>query len=309
MSPTGRVRKSGDQQAGGGLLWRTNPDSGEVEFALVHRPRYDDWSLPKGKVDPGEQLVITARREVAEETGHLATVGRAVGDVRYAMQGGMKYVRYWSMSAAPASGPGPATSPIDPKEIDDVCWLPARAAERRLTYQHDSRLLRRALRAPLTTTSVLLVRHGQAGDKKTWHAPDELRPLDALGEASAARLRVVGPCYAPRRVLSAEPVRCVQSVRPLADALGLTVEVEPVLSKQSFADKPEATAERVLELAEAGEPAVVCSQGEVIPDLLRALGWERRQPSTRKGSVWTLSFDGRRLVDADYDPDLRPALE
>ncbi len=315
------IRKRGDQPAGGGLLWRpiADPDGAQttggagaaqepIELALVHRPRYDDWSFPKGKVDPGEQLVLTARREVAEETGCLATVGRPVGDVRYAVQGGTKYVRYWSMTPASPGGAAVPGAPVpDPAEIDDVCWLPPAAAQRKLTYQHDRRLLRRALRAPLSTATVLLVRHGRAGDKKHWHAPDELRPLDEQGEAAAARLRSVGPVYAPRRVLAAEPVRCVQSVQPLADALGLSVEVEPTLTKRSFSSEPEAAVRRILELVEAGEPVVLCSQGEVIPGLLRGLGWKRRRPTTRKGSLWTLSFVGRTLVDADYDADLSPA--
>lgn len=301
------IRRATDQPAAGGLLWRNAPGSADIELALVHRPRYDDWTFPKGKVDAGEQLVVTARREVTEETGCLAIVRRPVGEVRYPIQGGMKYVRYWSMSA-PSGSAGHLLRAPDPEEIDEVRWLAPPAVERILSHRHDTRLLRRALRAPLATTTVLLVRHGHAGEKKSWHAPDELRPLDEQGEASALRLRTVGPCYAPLRVLAAEPLRCVQSVQPLADALGLAVEIEPTLSKRSFSDAPEATARRVLELVEAGGPVVLCSQGEVMPDLLRRLGWEGRQPPSRKGGVWALSFDGRRLVDADYDADLAPAV-
>jgi 8-oxo-dGTP diphosphatase len=298
--------------AAGGIVWRSadgtrRPTSADaVEVAVVHRPKYDDWSLPKGKVDPGEQFVVAARREVQEETGFTATCGRVVGDQRYTVAAGPKYVRYWAMHDV--AGRFEAQD-----EVDVLQWLPLGHAAARLDYPHDRALLNSFAALPPATTTVLLVRHGRAGSKKHWKADDLLRPLDPVGLTSATRLATVASCYRPQRVVSAEPVRCLQTVQPLAAALGLPVEVEPQVGKNAAGTSARAAVRRVRALVADGHPAVVCSQGEVIPDLVRGLaeGGEVRLGGTlnaRKGSVWALSFASGRLVDADYLPDLEPAV-
>lgn len=297
--------------AAGGILWRPLDGrdrpvgSADVEVAVVHRPKYDDWSLPKGKVDPGEQLVVTARREVSEETGFAATCGRVVGEQRYSVAAGPKFVRYWAMHDLDGSFEAQ-------DEVDVLRWMSLEAAAARLDYAHDRALLNSFAALPPLTTTVLVVRHGRAGSKKHWKADDLLRPLDPVGLASASRLLDVAGCYRPARVLSAEPVRCLQTVQPLASGLGLPVEVEPMLGKSAAASSSWAAVRVVRGLVADGLPAVVCSQGEVIPDLIRGLaeGGEVRLGAlnARKGSVWALSFAGGRLVDADYLPDLEPAV-
>ena len=89
-------------RAAGGVVWRqaagNNGDS-QVEVAIIHRPRYDDWSMPKGKLNPGEIELEGAVREIAEETGYRVTVGPPLGDVSYLKEGRPKIVRYWAMRA------------------------------------------------------------------------------------------------------------------------------------------------------------------------------------------------------------------
>jgi 8-oxo-dGTP diphosphatase len=296
--------------AAGGVVWRsangTRPKrSTEVEIAVVHRPKYDDWSLPKGKVDPGEQMVVTARREVAEETGFTATCGRVVGDQRYTVAAGPKFVRYWAMHDVNGSFEAQ-------DEVDVLRWLPPEEAAARLDYAHDRGLLNSFAALPPVTTTVLVVRHGRAGSKKHWKADDLLRPLDPTGLLSSERLTGVAACYQPCRILSAEPVRCLQTVQPAAARLGVPVEVEPMLGKSAAGTSSHAAVRVVRGLVAEGQPAMVCSQGEVIPDLIRGLaeGGEVRLGglNARKGSVWALSFADGRLVDADYLPDLAPAV-
>src|SRR6185312_16728429 len=82
--------------AAGAVLWRPGSDVAVPEIAIVHRPRYDDWSLPKGKVDPGETEPVTAVREVAEETGHHVQLGRRIATVSYPIEQSVKKVQYWS---------------------------------------------------------------------------------------------------------------------------------------------------------------------------------------------------------------------
>jgi 8-oxo-dGTP diphosphatase len=128
--------EDGVVRAAGGVLLRPGVD-GEPEVLLVHRPRYDDWSLPKGKCDPGESYEDCARREVEEETGITAELGDPLPEVRYRDQKGRpKLVRYWVMR--PASEPGPF-EPND--EVDEVAWLSLAKAEEQLSYDHDRGLL------------------------------------------------------------------------------------------------------------------------------------------------------------------------
>jgi 8-oxo-dGTP diphosphatase len=121
-------------RAAGGLVERTAPD-GTVEVLVVHRPRYDDWSFPKGKLDPGEGFPEAAVREVREETGLEVEVGEELASVRYVdHKGRPKVVRYWRMRATAG-----AFEPND--EVDEVRWVSAEQAKGLLTYPHDGTLL------------------------------------------------------------------------------------------------------------------------------------------------------------------------
>ncbi len=122
-------------EAAGGLVWRRSP-KGALKVLLVHRPRYDDWSFPKGKLDPGESHLAAAVREVAEETGYDCRTDVELPEVRYDdRKGRSKRVRYWLME--PVDG---AFAPND--EVDEILWIRlTRDAVDRLTYNHDARVL------------------------------------------------------------------------------------------------------------------------------------------------------------------------
>jgi 8-oxo-dGTP diphosphatase len=156
---------------------------------------------------------------------------------------------------------------------------------------------------PPETTTVLLVRHGSAGRKQEWSGPDLQRPLDDRGLAQARALATVLPAYGPGRVLSAPALRCRQTVEPLADDLGLSVEVDADLAEQSW----EALPARLRALGGEAVHTVACSQGGAIPHglaLAADSGLVLETTSAKKGSVWALSFYAGRLVDADYAADL-----
>ncbi|HVL06006.1 MAG TPA: NUDIX hydrolase [Acidimicrobiales bacterium] len=126
-------------EAAGGVVWRRSP-AGGVEVLLVHRPRYDDWTVPKGKLGPGEDHAAAAVREVEEETGLHCTVGEQLPEISYVdRKGRPKRVRYWAMTPA-----GGEFTPTD--EVDEVCWLPVDDAAARLTYPRDRALLRALVR-------------------------------------------------------------------------------------------------------------------------------------------------------------------
>lgn len=280
--------------AAGAVLWRAGAEG--VEVALVHRPRYDDWSLPKGKLDPGESVHTAAVREIAEETGYRAVLGRHLGQVSYRVRGSAKTVDYFAARAV--SGEFAVND-----EVDELVWLPVERAARLLTHHQDRDVLAAYAVAPRAVT-LLLARHAHAGSRSEWDGPDEERPLSKRGLAQVSRLTGFLALFGPERVHTVGNVRCVDTVRPVAERLGCPLAVEPRLGEDGYTADPDRGLARLLEIATAGRTAVVCSQGGVIPDLLAALGVEsgvEGEPvRSRKGSVWVLTFDGDKLVGARY---------
>lgn len=281
--------------AAGAVLWRKRRNA--VEVALIHRPRYDDWSLPKGKVDPGETEPVTAVREILEETGQHAQLGRRLGAVRYPVTQGVKKVRYW---AAQAQG----GDFVPNHEVDDLVWLPVDAAMKELQYAYDRKMLRRFAKQPADTQTVLIVRHGTAGRRSRFSGDDRERPLDKKGRAQAEALTEQLLAFGASVVYAADRVRCEQTVEPLAAELGVAVHNEPTLTEESYAANPKQGRRRVVEIAKLGGTPVICTQGKVIPDLIAWWcdrdGVSPDKSRNRKGSTWVLSLAGGRLIAADH---------
>src|SRR6266480_7532737 len=270
--------------AAGALLWRPGEQGPEV--VLVHRPRYDDWSFPKGKCLPGEHVLITAVREVTEETEIEVTLGRRLRTVRYLSDGRPKQVDYWAARPA-AQAVGGADEPAEPapftpnEEVDQLAWLPLTAAGDRLTYQHDTEVLSEFASAPAATTGIILVRHASARNKKAWqnagHPDDLSRPLTPLGHVQAKLLGQILSCFGPARVISSPAERCLATVEPYAALAGGVVEPVPALAPPpddmvlEEADPAAAAAvhDLVTGLVAAGAPAVICAHRENLPAILR----------------------------------------
>jgi len=288
-------------RAAGGVLCRSS-DGGAVEVALVHRPRYDDWSLPKGKLRRGEHPVITACREVTEETGVRATAGKRLDIGHYATPSGPKIVEYWAMQGT--DGPFTPTA-----EVDRLAWLPLADARWRLRYRRDLHAID-ALEAladtVLATSAILLVRNARAVPIGRWEGAGDDRPLGVEGRAQAAALRQTLPAFGLSRLLSACEARFVDTMRPLAAELGLRVETEPVFGEANYAARPRGGLTRILQLAGADGSTAVCAPGAVIRHLLATLaeeaGLDMREYPAVKGSAWALFFSDGRLAAADYYP-------
>jgi 8-oxo-dGTP pyrophosphatase MutT (NUDIX family) len=297
-SPIGQRSAGRTIDAAGAVLWRPGPDE-TVEIAVIHRPRYDDWSLPKGKTDPGETEPVTVVREVFEETGHRAHLGRRLHSVSYPIEQGTKRVRYWAArSVGGEFTPG--------REVDELLWLPVSDATNKLSYEHDRKVLRRFAKYPADTKTVLIVRHGTAGSKKRFSGHDSKRPLDKRGRAQAEALVGQLLAFGPTAVHAADKVRCHQTVEPLAEELGVVIVNEPTLTAEAYAENPRRARRRVTQIAELGGTPVICTQGEVIPDLIAWWcdrdGVRPDKSRNRKGSTWVLSLSAGRLLAADHIP-------
>ncbi|RKS80017.1 8-oxo-dGTP diphosphatase [Motilibacter peucedani] len=272
-------------QAAGTVVHRPGPEGPEV--LLVHRPRYDDWSFPKGKLDGDEHVVLAAVRETREESGLGVRLERPLRTQRYTVSGRPKEVRYW---AATATG-GEFTAN---DEVDEVAWLPVPAARERLTWSRDTTLLDDVERGPLPTTAVVVLRHCRAVPRDDWAADDDLRPLDALGVASAAALAPVLAAYAPRRILCSDTVRTLETVRRLAEQEGIAVEVTPMLGTSAISAAPAAAQAAADAVRSSTEPVLLCTHRQVVRDVLGGLmrTTDEKPPQTtlQPGEFFVLHF-------------------
>lgn len=283
--------------AAGAVLWRPHESTGSPEIAVVHRPRYDDWSLPKGKLERGEIEPVAAIREIEEETGFRAHLERHLTTVSYPVKDTTKKVRYWGARAI--TGEFAAND-----EVDELKWLPLDHAMRQVDYALDRKVLRRFGKLPVDTTTVLVVRHATAGSKKRYSGDDRKRPLDKHGRAQAESLVDLLLAFGAGQLFAADRVRCHQTLGPLAEEMGVPVTSETALTAEAYADKPKRGRQRVLEIAETASRPVICTQGEVIPDLIawwcERDGVRPAKSRNRKGSTWVLTLAGGRLISADH---------
>ncbi|PRZ43485.1 8-oxo-dGTP diphosphatase [Antricoccus suffuscus] len=293
--------------AAGGVLWRDT--NGTVEVLLVHRPSYDDWSLPKGKPDASENPIQTAVREVTEETGLPFTLGVFLSTVHYRVGSHAKSVSYWAMRLTDGCADAPAS--VDVEEIDDFTWVPLAKASGVLTYPTDRAVLDRFAQIGTTPIALLLVRHGRAGERNKWTGDDYDRPLDKKGRRQATAIAQTLPAFAPISVYTADPVRCRQTVQPLAEALQIKVKDAPNLGDIEFAEDDERGFGEVHKLLTAPGPVVLSTQGGVVDALTSAFRVDHNpaQVGSKKGGVWAFGGVGDQIVTADYYRTLQPGDE
>ena len=292
-------------RAAGAVVWRPSSVSDQVEVAVVHRPRYDDWSLPKGKLDGDETTPAAAVREVLEETGFSIALGRRLPSTEYKVDGGRKVVDYFA--ARHLDGDFLAND-----EVDRLKWVSPDAAGDLLHYQHDRVVLAEFNALPARLATLLLVRHAKAGKRDDWDGDDDLRPLSPAGHRQAAGLAAILPLFGADRVHAAPRTRCEDTVA----GLGMEIRSEPLLSEEGYWVSPSAGVARLLDIVAAGGTPVVSSQGGVIPDVVARLadlnGVGLDEIASKKGSFWVLSFRPPtrrrepRLVAADYFPSPLP---
>ena len=271
--------------AAGAVVWRLSGDRFEV--ALVHRPRYRDWSWPKGKLEPGESAPAAAVREVAEETGTPVVLGVPLPSMRYQTPDGLaKHVRYWAArvagdddGAALSARPQVRRAAID--EIDDMIWVPASTAADMLTRPTDRRplgVLQRLWDHGRLSTRVLVVaRHGRARKRSAWDGNEETRPLTTQGRAQADALVAVLAAFGVREIVTSPWERCRRTVAPYAEGTGLPVHTMGALTEAAHAADPAAAVAACSDYLSRPRDAVVVTHRPVLPALMDVVGEATRR--------------------------------
>jgi phosphohistidine phosphatase SixA/8-oxo-dGTP pyrophosphatase MutT (NUDIX family) len=272
--------------AAGGVVWRKRAGSGRaeprVDVLVVHRPSYDDWTFPKGKVDPGEALQATAVREIAEETSLRVRLGPPLVQVSYPIAAGTKVVDYWSARAIGQD----AMEPFTPnKEVDELRWVGVREARELLTYKHDIQVLEdfRGLREQQghRARTLIVVRHGKAAPRGDYD--DDLeRPLTAVGVEQARALVPLLSAYGVRRVVSSPAVRCAQTVEPYAHSISTFLEIDDRLSEDTRAAQVDRS---ITALLDRKKPVALCSHRPTLPWIFDAIGTDVRELATGEAVV------------------------
>jgi phosphohistidine phosphatase SixA/8-oxo-dGTP pyrophosphatase MutT (NUDIX family) len=272
--------------AAGGVVWRKRAGSGrsepQVEVLVVHRPSYDDWTFPKGKVDPGEALQATAVREIAEETGLRVRLGPPLLQVGYPLAAGIKVVDYWS--ARPIGQD--ELEPFTPnKEVDELRWVGVRKARDLLTYEHDIQVLEgfRALceRQAHRSRTLIVLRHGKAAPHADY-TDDLERPLTSIGIERARALVPLLAAYGVRRVVSSPAVRCAQTVEPYAHSISTFLEIDDRLAEDARAAQVDRS---VTALLDRKKPVVLCSHRPTLPWIFDAIGTDVQELATGEAIV------------------------
>jgi 8-oxo-dGTP diphosphatase len=292
---TSRIRKDAASSpghpilAGGAVVTRDDQLRG-TEVLVIHRKRYDDWTLPKGKLEVGESLPACAVREVREETGVTIRLSVPLDHISYeAGNAGLKEVDYWGGVVLDSVPRAPDA------EVDVVSWLPVRAALGRLTYSHDHLLVQQYLAQP-PTTPLIILRHAKAMDRKEWSHNDSARPINARGRRQVTMLVPMLAAYGMTKLVSSTSTRCVATVLPYAHEHKLAVETYSLLSEEEGQDDPKGvgTLARKIRAAtlESGEPTAVCVHRPLLPHILDALDIAPTTLVTGEFLVAHLTADG-----------------
>jgi 8-oxo-dGTP diphosphatase len=263
-------------EAAGALVWRVR--QGRLQVVLVHRPRYKDWSWPKGKLEPGEHVVTAAVREVEEEAGLDVVLGRPLPGLEYPLADGrLKRVHYWSAQVAgrpdrPAVHARPPAQHASADEIDRVRWMDADVARRRLTREDDrvplDALVDAHARGRLDTRALVVVRHGRARSRASWGKGEATRPLTDAGKRQAAALVPVLSGFGVAEVVTSPWARCRSTVAPYTAAAGLAATEDEPLTEAAHEESPEKTAGVVADRLRAGTDVAVCTHRPVLPTVL-----------------------------------------
>lgn len=279
---TGAARAAAGREvvhAAGALVWRVR--QGRLQVLLVHRPRYRDWSWPKGKVDPGEHVVAAAVREVAEETAYDVVLGVPLPGLAYDLDDGRrKQVSYW---AAQVAGRREATAlrarpPVPPPvatEIDRTRWLDVEAAATTLSRAADreplAALVRLHAKGRLETHAVAVVRHARARKRAAWEGQEADRPLTDAGTRQARALVPLLSAFGVAEVTGSGWARCVSTVAPYAAAAGVPVATVPALTEEGHTRTPDEAAAAVRRLLAVGTDLVLCTHRPVLPTVTAVL--------------------------------------
>ena len=282
--------------AAGAVVWRKHKDN-FTEVAIIHRPKYDDWSFPKGKLEIGESLISCAHREVLEETNLQTEFGPHLGQVEYFTPDGLKKVTYWSAKVI-AEKPFRANT-----EVDQLKWIPITKVIEVLTNETDKEIFDKFVKVKFNSKPFILLRHAKAITRDEWQGEDDDRPLSSSGQNQAMRLLSTYQVFNIDQIHSSDAVRCYDTVKSMAKGLDIKLEVSSKLSESTYKKDKEKAFDYVRELIKEDKSILICSHNPILPKMLNKLTKkseiEADEDKLSPADGWVIHRSGKEIIQID----------
>ena len=282
--------------AAGAVLWRKS-EKKKIEVLIIHRPKYDDWTFPKGKAEIGEPLIACAYREVLEETNIETAFGPYLGEVEYLTNDGKKKVSFWSAKVVKEKDFKPNA------EVDQLKWVEVTKVKELLTLDTDRKILEQFLQIKLDTKPLVLLRHAKAVTRDEWQGEDDDRPLDSYGQNQAKRLLAMYQVFNLEQIHSSDAVRCYDTVVAIAKGLNIKLEVTGKLSESTFKKDKEKAFDYAKDLMKLNESVLLCSHNPILPKMLNKLT-KKSEVDADEGKLlpadgWVIHRIGKEVIQID----------
>ncbi len=282
--------------AAGALVWRKSKEK-KIEIAVIHRPKYNDWTIPKGKVELSESSIACAYREVIEETSIETEFGMYLGEVKYQSLDGPKQVSFWSAQVVKENTFTPNS------EVDAIKWVEAAKAAKFLSLESDKEILSKFNKLKYESKPLVLLRHAKALSRDEWQGDDDDRPLDSLGQMQAKRLLSIYQAFNLEQIHTSDAIRCYDTVEPMAKALGLRLEVSNKLSESAFKKDKEDAFDYARDLIKSDKRALLCSHNPILPKVLNKLtkksDVESDEEKLYPADAWVIHRIGKEVIQID----------
>ena len=282
--------------AAGAVLWRKS-EKKKIEVLIIHRPKYDDWTFPKGKAEIGEPLIACAYREVLEETNIETAFGPYLGEVEYLTNDGNKKVSFWSAKVVKEKEFNPNM------EVDQLKWVEVTKIKELLTLDTDRKIFEQFLKIEPDTKPLILLRHAKAVTRDEWQGEDDDRPLDSYGQNQAKRLLAMYQVFNLEQIHSSDAVRCYDTVVAIAKGLNIKLEVTGKLSESTFKKDKEKAFDYAKDLIKLNESVLLCSHNPILPKMLNKLT-KKSEVDADEGKLlpadgWVIHRIGKEVIQID----------
>jgi len=282
--------------AAGAVVWRKN-EKKKIEVVIIHRPKYDDWTFPKGKAEIGEPLISCAHREVSEETNIESAFGPYLGEVEYSTTDGKKKVSFWSAKAIKEKEFNPNS------EVDQIKWVEVTKVKDLLTLDTDKKILEKFIKIELDTKPFILLRHAKTITRDEWQGDDDDRPLDSYGQNQAKKLLLIYQVFNLEEIHSSDAVRCYDTVNPITKGLNLKLEVTGKLSEDTYKKDKEKAFDYAKELIKSNLSVLLCSHNPILPKMLNKLTKKSEvdadEGKLSPGDGWVIHRIGKEIIQID----------
>ena len=282
-------------RAAGAIIWRENSPF-DLEVLVIHRPQYDDWSFPKGKVDDGESPIAAAYREVKEETGVDAVFGQYLGTTSYKVEENKKKVKYWMARAK--SDPTPF---IPNAEVDKIEWVDSKTARHFLTHDEDRDLLDDFMSKERYASTLILLRHAKAVKRSEWNDYDLDRPLNNDGVQQSHKLVKQLEPFGIQGIYSSDATRCFTTVEPFSQSSGVKVNVTNDLNEEEFDKSTKTSVEYVRQVMKFEGNHLVSGHNPIIPHVLSKIARvEYSSDDLSPADAWIVHHRGDKVVAVEF---------